>query len=106
MRFEINVRPLAYSDIVRIVRCIASTVSSASATKWQDGIYAKIDSLKLLPERSPLADEAETLDFDLRMMLYGRGRQIYRVLFTIDDHTVNVLRVRHAAQDWVTAEDF
>ncbi len=32
-------------------------------------------------------------------LLYGRRRSAYRILFTIDGQTVNVLRVRHAAQD-------
>ena len=105
MQFAINVRPLAYSDIVRVVNHISRTVSSYSATRWQNGIYSRIDSLNRLPDRCPLADEA-TLGFDLRMLLYGRGRQVYRILFTIDGDTVNVLRVRHAAQDWLSTEDF
>jgi len=45
------------------------------------------------------------LGFDLRMLLYGRGRHVYRILFTIDGDTVNVLRVRHAAQDWLTEDE-
>jgi hypothetical protein len=52
-----------------------------------------------------LADEAADLGLDLRELLYGRRRDVYRVLFTIDGQTVNVLRVRHAAQDRLTPRD-
>jgi plasmid stabilization system protein ParE len=41
----------------------------------------------------------------LRELLYGRRRNVYRILFTIDGQTVNILRVRHAAQDRLTPED-
>ena len=57
------------------------------------------------PEGYALADEADRLGFDMRVLLYGRGRQVYRILYTIDGNTVNVLRVRHAAQDWLTSDD-
>jgi plasmid stabilization system protein ParE len=36
---------------------------------------------------------------DLRELLYGRRRNVYRIVFTIVGQRVNVLRVRHAAQD-------
>lgn len=103
--FAINVRPAATDDILRFVRRIARTVSPASAARWNNGIFARIDTLSSDPARCPLADEAAALGFDLRMLLYGRGRHVYRILFTIDGDTVNVLRVRHAAQDWLTEDD-
>jgi plasmid stabilization system protein ParE len=65
----------------------------------------RIRTLETRPEMWPLADEAATLGFDLRVLLHGRGRHVYRILFTIDGSTVNVLRVRHAAQDWLTEDD-
>jgi len=41
----------------------------------------------------------------LRELLYGRRRNVYRILFTIDGQTVNVLRVRHSAQNRLTPGD-
>jgi plasmid stabilization system protein ParE len=105
MSFTIDIRPLARDDILRVVRRIARTVSPASAARWNNGIFTKINTLSRQPERCPLADEAATLGFDLRVLLYGRGRHVYRILFTIYGNTVNVLRVRHAAQDWLTEDD-
>lgn len=39
------------------------------------------------------------------MLLYGRRRYTFRILFTIDGLTVTVHRVLHAAQDRLTPED-
>ena len=80
--------------------------SHASAEKWYDGIYARIDSLENNPAMWPLADESPTLDFELRVILYRRNRHVHRILFEIDGDTVFVHRVRHAAQDTLTADDF
>lgn len=40
------------------------------------------------------------------MMLYGRRRQVYRILFTIEGNTVLIHHVRHTAQDRLTEDDF
>lgn len=102
MAFAIDVHPPALDDIGRFVRRITRTVSAASASRWHHGILAKIRTLASDPVIWPLADEAEILQLDLRVLLYGRGRQIYRILFTIDGLIVNIHRVRHASQDWLT----
>ena len=105
MPHAVDIRPRARMDIDNVYTRIARTVSPASAANWYSGIIRKIRTLRDNPERCPLADEAETLGFDLRVLLYGRRRKVYRILFTIDGNTVNVLRVRHAAQDWLTEDD-
>lgn len=105
MTHTINVRPRAQADIDGVFGRITRTVSPASAARWYSGIVRRIRTLSRNPERCPLADEAGTLGFDLHVLLSGRGRHVYRILFTIDGSTVNVLRVRHAAQDWLTEND-
>ena len=58
-----------------------------------------------MPGRCPLAPENEHFQQDIRQLLYGRGRSIYRILFTMvevagtsDDAEVRVLHVRHGAR--------
>lgn len=58
-----------------------------------------IAALEADPHRYPQAEDAGEVSVDLREMLCGPGRQIHRVIFTVDGDTVNVHRVRHAAQD-------
>jgi plasmid stabilization system protein ParE len=79
--------------------------SPSAAAQLHAGLLAAVRSLARNAERYPLADEAADLGMDLRELLYGRRRNVYRILFTIEGQTVNVLRVRHAAQDRLVADD-
>jgi plasmid stabilization system protein ParE len=54
-----------------------------------------IASLATFPERCPLAPEAVGLHFEVRQFLYGRKPHVYRILFTIEGDTVNILHIRH-----------
>ena len=105
MEFVVNLRPKAVADIRRNVIWMAAHVSAASALRWQVQANTAIRSLASEPERCPLADESAEVGLDLRELLFGRGRHIFRALFTIDGTTVNVHRVRHAAQDRIEAND-
>ena len=90
---------------IRAVVAWRSQRSPLSAARLHAGLLAAIRTLANNPDRCPLADEAADLGLDLRELLYGRRRNVYRVLFTIEGQTVNVLRVRHAAQDRLTPGD-
>ena len=79
----------------------------AAAERWREDFLAKVlAALESDPHCYPEADEAGDLGKDLRMMLYGRRRQSYRVLFTVSGNRVTVHRVRHSAQDRLTKDDF
>jgi hypothetical protein len=41
----------------------------------------------------------------VRQLLYGKAKNVYRVLFAIRDETVSVLYVRHSAQAHLTLND-
>lgn len=105
MRYTIRVAQRAESDIDRAASWIGRHVSHSSAESWHARIVKAIQSLASKPERCPEADEAVKISLDLRVLLSGRHRHIYRILFTIDGSTVNVLRVLHAARDHVDADD-
>ena len=55
-----------------------------------------------MPKRYPLARENEYFSQEIRQLLYGSGRNSYRVLFTIlerqDISTIRILHIRHASQ--------
>lgn len=105
MVFTIRVLPAAHMDIRRIAMRIMDTVSAASAGRWNTGIIAAIFTLSNSPDRCPEADESADLKILLRVLLYGRRRHVYRILFTIDGEVVNIHRVRHAAQQYLTEDD-
>jgi hypothetical protein len=64
-----------------------------------------VPTLEADPNRFSQAAEAADLGIDLREMLHGRRPHVFRILYTIDGKIVNVHRIRHAAQDRLTAGD-
>lgn len=97
--------PEACTDIRRIAGFISRQVSPISAARWQNRIESTISRLETDADRWPEAEEAAELNRPLRCRLHGRRPHVYRILFTIDGQTVNVHRVRHAAQDVLTEDD-
>jgi plasmid stabilization system protein ParE len=104
MAFQVVFHPQARSDIAAAVRWLARS-NSAAAARWRTGVFRIVQNLETNPALYPMADEAPELGLDLRELLYGRRQSAYRILFTIERQTVNILRVRHAAQDRLTSGD-
>ena len=104
MPFQVVFRPRARADIAAAVSWLARS-SPAAAARWRTGLFRVVEKLETNPSLYPAADEASDLGMDLHELLYGRHRTVYRIVFTITGQTVNVLRVRHAAQDRLKAGD-
>jgi hypothetical protein len=62
-------------------------------------------SLEKMPLRCSLAFENSFLGEEIRQLIYGKGRNTYRILFTVIEHEVQVLFVRHSAQKPLLPED-
>ena len=105
MRFTVIIQPRAAFDIRRAVAWLTKHVSPISAARWQNRITKAVHTLGSNPQRCPEADEAADLGFELRVLLSGRRPHVYRILFTIDASTVNVLRILHAARDRLDSDD-
>ena len=72
--------------------------SPEAAVRWYHGLREAIQSLAEHPHRCPVAPEAEGFSEEVRQLLYGKRRGIYRILFLIRGHTVHVIGVRHGAR--------
>lgn len=104
MAFQVIFRPRAEADIAAAVTWMARN-SPRNAARWRSGLFRIVEKLESDPNLYPAAEESLDLGLELRELLYGRRRSVYRILFTIDEQTVNILRVRHAAQDRLSAGD-
>lgn len=55
-----------------------------------------------MPKRCSLARENQYFSQEIRQLIYGKGRNSYRILFTIVETNeiaiVRILHIRHAAQ--------
>jgi len=68
--------------------------SPDAANVWYQELFEAISTLRDNPARCALAPEDILLDREIRQLLYGR----YRILYTISEDTVVILRVRHSSQ--------
>lgn len=97
MTFEVFVMPSAKADIFEI-RTWLMKRDPGLADRWLWMCSEAIISLGKMPKRWAVSVESEAFDLEIREMLFGRKRNVYRVLFAIENDRVNVLRVRSTRQ--------
>jgi plasmid stabilization system protein ParE len=91
--YVVSLTSRAERDLIHLYEEIDTAYSNA-AGKWYQGLKKKILSLEKHPNRCPVTPEAE----GLRHLLYGRGRNVYRVIFRVVGVRVEVLHIRHSAR--------
>jgi plasmid stabilization system protein ParE len=104
MKYRIIVQPRALADLEAGYQYIALQNPSAAA-RWFNRFVAAIEGLANLPERCSIAREGELVAKEIRQLLFGRGRGVWRALFIIESDAVRVLCIRHAARQDVSAEE-
>jgi plasmid stabilization system protein ParE len=65
----------------------------SAAVRWLDGLLERVDLLRDLPEQGRHVPEARRQD--LRELIYGR----YRVIYRVRHDEIAVLQVRHSRQE-------
>ena len=100
MAYLVELTRRAERDLAYLYERI-SAGDSAAAGRWFNGLEAAIYTLERLPRRCPVAGESKRAKRRLRHLLYGAKRDVYRVIFEIDESRkmVRVLTIRHAAMD-------
>ena len=68
------------------------------ADPWFRDLMNTIATLQDKPKRCAFARENDDFAQEIRQLLYGKGRNKYRVIFTIEEDIVYILYVRHSAQ--------
>lgn len=105
MNYRIEISSIAEAEADSAFLRLSPISSSIKASQWYSGLLEAIASLSQMPKRCPLARENEHFSQELRQLLYGRGRNSYRVIFTIlegqDISTVRILHIRHAYQQTI-----
>jgi plasmid stabilization system protein ParE len=97
VRYHVVVTPTADAEAMEAVEWYFER-SADAAERWRSGLDRAIDSLAKLPTRCPVSrDDSATLGCEVRLLLYGKRRGVYRILFSIVGETVWILRIRHSA---------
>jgi plasmid stabilization system protein ParE len=108
MIYGVEISSVASAEADRIALTIATILGAERAQQWYAGLLIAIESLSQMPTRCSLARENEFFSQDVRQLLYGRGRSVYRIIFTIvgdpDRLTVRILRIRHVSQSTIGEE--
>lgn len=97
MNFEVIITPSAKADIFETNTWLLENHSN-QAEKWLWQITRCIASLSKMPERCPVSEESSAFDAEVRQLLCGDKRNVYRILFSITETKVYILRVRATRQ--------
>lgn len=97
MTFRVITQPRAEAEAEEAFRWIYER-SPEAAVRWYRELREAIESLATDPQRCALAPENESFEPEIRQLLYGRRRGVYRILFTIRGGVVSVLSVLHGAR--------
>ena len=107
MRFRVEFETKARRDIEKEARYLRREYGARVENRWRSQVNRFLIQLETEPHRYARAEEAEDLQRDLRELIIGKKRgTTHRVLFTIRGNLVVVHRVRQAAQDRLTEEEF
>ena len=105
MTYRIEIASVAQAEADRAFLRLSQSTSLNAAKEWYSGLLNAIGSLAQMPKRCSLAREDKHFSQEIRQLLYGKGRNMYRVLFTIlddqDPALVRVLHIRHASQQTI-----
>ncbi len=97
MTYKLIVTPTADAEAMEAFAWYAER-SEEAAQRWHEGLTRAIDSLARLPTRCPVSEaDSRALGCEVRLLLYGKRRGVYRILFSIVGDTVWILRIRHSA---------
>ena len=99
MPHTVRITRRALQEIEQALKWLAER-SPRAAARWHSRLLKAIHSLEFNPERFSLAPENDWYSGgELRQLLYGKRRGIFRILFEVRGETVYILRVRHSDQD-------
>ena len=102
MEYTVNLTDRAQRDLALLYAEIRAE-SSPAAVNWYRGLKKSILGLERFPNRCASTPERP----ELRHLLFGRRRHVYRVIYRIVEREkrVDVLHIRHGARDRLIDSD-
>ncbi len=104
MAHAVRIVARALREIDEVLEWLARR-SPAAAERWHARLTEAINSLENNPERCGLAPESDWYPGELRQLLHGKRRGVFRILFEVRGEIVYVLRVRRGTQDLLGPEE-
>jgi plasmid stabilization system protein ParE len=92
-KYRVEIGSAAQRDVESIQAYIARDKPFA-AEEWVRDVRAKVLSLETLPERSEVLPESRVVGKDIRHLLFGN----YRIIYRVRDDVVYVVRIIQASR--------
>ena len=94
MNYKVSLQPLAKSDL-EAAYLWAARSAPESAARWLSRFETALQTLSQNPERCSFSREHDRIEeIELREFFFGKRANNYRVIFTVDSDTVQILRIR------------
>jgi plasmid stabilization system protein ParE len=100
MEFRLLITDRALDDL-RAIRDYIARDSADRAAEFLEKLLDSLDPIQQFPGGFPLAPENGFVAYELRQLVYGQYRVLYRVVGSM----VEILHVRHAARLPATGEE-
>lgn len=97
MRYKVAIMPSAKADIFEIRTWLLENAPE-KAEVWLWRCSEAATSLSKYPLRCRISEESAAFDMEVRELLFGDKRNVYRMLFAVEGSKVNILRVRSTRQ--------
>ena len=97
MAYRVEITEIAAAEIDNAYVWLRER-SPEAAERWYRGLIATLETLRENPRRCVRILAASSAEAEVRQLIYGRRHGRYRVLFTMTDDTVQIVRVLHGAR--------
>ena len=87
MNYYVRLQPLALEDLDQAYKNAAKHAPNTAAD-WLERFHDALKTLETNPERCSLAPENLKSTRTLRQFLFGKGRNVFRSVFTVEGDTV------------------
>jgi plasmid stabilization system protein ParE len=102
MKYRVELSSVAEAEADSAFLQLSQVTFLTRASQWYSGLLQAIGSLSQMPKRCSLARENERFSQEIQQLIYGKGRNSYRILFTVlegqEIFTVRILHIQHGTQ--------
>lgn len=99
MEFLVELSAKARGDAEDLLAWLEQQSAGAAGYHWFYELEQAIESLARFPRRCAVAEEGTRFGREVRQLIYGKKNREYRILFTIIESKVEIIRILHGRRE-------